>query len=75
MDGNSVQEPFLLSEISVKKTSLFVSSVKWILKILMWAIFVVWIGVIFLFPTQFGNGLLEKYIHATNGNPCGITGL
>ncbi|CAK7335898.1 unnamed protein product [Dovyalis caffra] len=74
MDEYSVQEPLLSSQISVKKTSLFVSSVKWILKILIWVIFVAWIGVIFLFPSQFGNELLGKYIHATDGNPFGITG-
>ncbi|KAJ6393372.1 hypothetical protein OIU77_022773, partial [Salix suchowensis] len=74
MDENPVQEPLLLSKISVNKKSLFVSSVKWILTVLVWAIFAAWIGVIFLFPTQFGNELLVKYIHATSGNPLGITG-
>ncbi|KAB5573362.1 hypothetical protein DKX38_000556 [Salix brachista] len=74
MDENPVQEPLLLSKISVNKKSLFVSSVKWILTVIVWAIFAAWIGVIFLFPTQFGNELLVKYIHATSGNPLGITG-
>ena len=75
MDENPVQEPLLLSKISVNKKSLFVSSLKWILTVLVWAIFAAWIGVIFLFPPQFGNELLVKYIHATSGNPLGITGL
>ncbi|XP_002519390.2 ferric reduction oxidase 6 isoform X2 [Ricinus communis] len=64
----------LLSTYGVKKTPLFTSSVKWILKFLMWVIFVSWVAFIFIYPTQFGNELFEKWIHATSGTLFGLSG-
>ncbi|XP_065851365.1 ferric reduction oxidase 7, chloroplastic-like [Euphorbia lathyris] len=73
MDQFSAQEPLLLNS-GVKKTSLFVSSLKLIIKILIWAIFIAWVAFIFLYPTELGNGLFEKWIHATQGTLFGLSG-
>ncbi|KAJ4840044.1 Ferric reduction oxidase 7, chloroplastic [Turnera subulata] len=79
MDKASVHKPLLLeSEGGVKKIPpvlfLFASSVKWILRILMWVIFIGWVAFIFIYPTQFGSQLFQKWIHATNGTLFGLTG-
>nr|ADR70888.1 ferric reductase oxidase [Manihot esculenta] len=73
MDQYPVQEP-LLSSQGVKKRPLFVSSVKWVLEILMWVIFIAWVVFIFLYPTQFGNELFEKFVGATSGTLFGLSG-
>ncbi|KAF2317263.1 hypothetical protein GH714_019165 [Hevea brasiliensis] len=73
MDQYSVQEP-LLSSQGVKKKPLFVSSAKWVLKILIWVIFIAWVVFIFVYPTQLGNEIFEKCIGATKGTPFGLSG-
>ncbi|KAF2317255.1 hypothetical protein GH714_019099 [Hevea brasiliensis] len=73
MDQYSVQEP-LLSSQGVKKKPLFVSSAKWVLKILMWVIFIAWVVFIFVYPTELGNEIFEKCIGATKGTPFGLSG-
>ncbi|XP_031263189.1 ferric reduction oxidase 7, chloroplastic-like [Pistacia vera] len=73
-----MDEPLLQNEgleaVYVKKTSLFVSSVKWVLKFLMWVLFVAWIALIFVYPSEFGTQLFEKWIQATTGTVFGVTG-
>ncbi|KDP32466.1 hypothetical protein JCGZ_13391 [Jatropha curcas] len=73
MDEYSAQEP-LLSSQGVKKTPFFISSVKWILKTLMWVIFMAWVAIIFFYPSKFGNELFEKWIRATDGTLFGLSG-
>ncbi|KAJ9162747.1 hypothetical protein P3X46_022497 [Hevea brasiliensis] len=73
MDQYSVQEP-LLSSQGVKKKPLFVSLAKWVLKILIWVIFIAWVVFIFVYPTQLGNEIFEKCIGATKGTPFGLSG-
>ncbi|KAF5733131.1 putative ferric-chelate reductase [Tripterygium wilfordii] len=72
MDDHSIKEPFFPSQ-GVKKKPPFVSLVKWVLKTVMWAVFVSWVALIFLYPTQFGNDLFEKYVFTT-GTAFGLTG-
>ncbi|XP_017984947.1 PREDICTED: ferric reduction oxidase 7, chloroplastic [Theobroma cacao] len=78
MDANQLNKPLLLSDgvepDYVKKSSFLVSSVKWTLKIVMWVIFIAWVGLIFLYPGEIGNQLAEKIINATRGSVFGITG-
>ncbi|XP_050224586.1 ferric reduction oxidase 7, chloroplastic-like [Mercurialis annua] len=76
MDQISAKEPLLSGDGGgyVKKRDVFVLLVKWILKIVMWVIFVSWVCLIFLYPTQFGNQLLENLIGATEGTPFGLSG-
>ncbi|KAG9130336.1 hypothetical protein Leryth_004267 [Lithospermum erythrorhizon] len=71
-------EPLLLNkednELSyIKKTPLLKSSIKWVLKIVMWVVFVTWTVVIFLFPTEFMTQLYFKWIRATNVTLFGDT--
>lgn len=76
MDGQSVDEPLLLSRGAgyVRKTPLFVSWAKWSLKFVIWVVFIAWVALIFLSPAQFVNQVFEKWIQATSGSVFGITG-
>lgn len=73
-----MNKPLLLSdEVEsdyVKNPSFLVSSLKWGLKIVTWLIFIAWVGLIFLFPGEIGNDLVEKIINATKGSVFGLTG-
>ncbi|KAJ8647365.1 hypothetical protein MRB53_000388 [Persea americana] len=74
----SAHEPLLLiggaEHGSSKKTALSVCLVKWVLKILMWVLFVSWVVVIFLYPSEFMQGLFRKWILATQGTLFGVSG-
>lgn len=74
----SAHEPLLLNggaeHGSSKKTALSVCLVKWVLKILMWVLFVSWVVVIFLYPSEFMQGLSRKWILATQGTLFGVSG-
>uniref|UniRef100_A0A2P2JPJ6 FAD-binding FR-type domain-containing protein n=1 Tax=Rhizophora mucronata TaxID=61149 RepID=A0A2P2JPJ6_RHIMU len=74
MDEHSVRQPLIVSSQGVNKATVLVSSAKWILSALIWVIFIAWVAVIFLFPTQFGNELFEKWSEATSGTLFGLTG-
>ncbi|KAI4296116.1 hypothetical protein L6164_036101 [Bauhinia variegata] len=78
MANHTVQSPLLSPGDSetgfAKKTPLFVSALKWALKSLIWAIFIAWAALIFLFPAEPVSELFRKWIHATSGTPFGITG-
>ena len=64
----------LLSPAYVKKTPIFLSSTKWVLKIVMWVIFIFWATLIFLFPAEPVNELFEKWLQLSSGTVFGITG-
>ncbi|XP_022765290.1 ferric reduction oxidase 7, chloroplastic-like [Durio zibethinus] len=79
MDANSLNRPFLLSDevepdYLKKKSSFLKSSVKLTLKIVMWVIFIAWVGLVFLYPGEIGNQLVEKIINVTNGSVFGLAG-
>ncbi|XP_050273124.1 ferric reduction oxidase 7, chloroplastic-like isoform X1 [Quercus robur] len=76
MDENSVERPLLLSRGAerVKKTPLFVSWAKWILKFVIWVIFLAWAALIFFIPAQIVNEAFEKWAQLTSGTVFGITG-
>ena len=76
MDENSVERPLLLSRGTerVKKTPLFVSWAKRILKFVIWVIFLAWVALIFFIPAQFVNETFEKWAQLTSGTVFGITG-
>lgn len=64
----------LLSPAYVKKTPIFLSFTKWVLKIVMWVIFIFWATLIFLFPAEPVNELFEKWLQLSSGTVFGITG-
>lgn len=77
----SSHEPLLLNggaehgqHGSSKRTAFSACLVKWVLKILMWALFVSWVAVIFLYPSEFFQGLFRKSILATQGTIFGLSG-
>ncbi|KAK1360395.1 Ferric reduction oxidase 6 [Heracleum sosnowskyi] len=57
-----------------KKTPFLISSTKWVLKITMWVVFIFWVLVIFLYPTQFLKDWLQTWVDATSGTLFGLTG-
>ena len=48
--------------------------IKWALKIAMWAFFITWIAVYFLYPTEPLEGVFEKILLATGGTFFGSIG-
>ncbi|CAK9153005.1 unnamed protein product [Ilex paraguariensis] len=78
MGDHSAHEPLLLREDDrfgyVKKTSFWLSSVKWILKVSMWVIFIAWATFLFVYPLESVTELFDKWIEATRGTVFGLTG-
>ncbi|KAM7264915.1 hypothetical protein ACFE04_002598 [Oxalis oulophora] len=79
--SHSVTNPLLVNQSVqlepglVKNSSFFVSWLKWVLKALMWVIFVAWVAFLYLYPSEYGNHLFGKWAVATSaGTPFGITG-
>lgn len=57
-----------------KRTSILKSTTKWILKGLIWVVFIIWISLLFLYPLESVNKLLIQYMNATSGSLFGLTG-
>lgn len=57
-----------------KNTPFFKPVAKWVLKLLMWLVFIPWIALIFFYPSEFVTQLVTKWIHATRGTLFGLTG-
>ena len=78
MDNSSIHKPLLPSRGSghayVRKTPRFVTLAKWILKIAMWALFTLWVALLYVFPTDFGSNLFEQWVLATKENVFGVAG-
>ena len=61
-----------------KKNINFVSLAKWVLKFTMWIVFLAWVALFFVIPTDFGSELYADWIGATKAcrnykkesNPC-----
>ena len=60
---------------SLKKTSFFISSAKWIIRAAILMIFIAWATFIFLYPLPVVNDWFEKWMDATKGTIFGLTGL
>ncbi|KAJ8420196.1 hypothetical protein Cgig2_021666 [Carnegiea gigantea] len=56
------------------KMPIFKSITKWILKGLMWLVFIAWVSLMFFYPLGFVNKLFFKFLDTTSGNLFGITG-
>ncbi|KAK8987158.1 hypothetical protein V6N11_055470 [Hibiscus sabdariffa] len=78
MGSDSLKKPLLLSdEVEpgyVKNPSLLKSSLKWGLKLVMWVIFIAWVGLIFLYPGEIGKEFVDKIIQATRGSVFDLSG-
>ncbi|XP_074294390.1 ferric reduction oxidase 7, chloroplastic-like [Silene latifolia] len=57
-----------------KKTSLLKFTAKWVLKLLMWVIFIAWIALMFFYPSDYVNHLVTRWIYASQGSIFGIAG-
>ncbi|WCJ19116.1 ferric reduction oxidase 7 [Euphorbia peplus] len=74
MDQNHAQE-LLLSNTNAKNSNLLIISVvKWVMKIMMWAFFILWIAIIFIYPLESSEAWIEIWINATSSSFLGITG-
>ncbi|KAL8527580.1 hypothetical protein ACS0TY_005438 [Phlomoides rotata] len=80
MEENSAQQPLLSSIFENKvtdysnKTPFLISSAKWILRALLWLIFISWAAWIFLYPSNPVSDLNRKWLRATDGTVFGIAG-
>ncbi|KAL0012952.1 hypothetical protein SO802_000021 [Lithocarpus litseifolius] len=57
-----------------KKNINFISLAKWVLKFTMWIVFLAWVALFFVIPTDFGSELYFDWIGATSKSPFGYTG-
>ena len=57
-----------------KKNISFVSLAKWVLKFTMWIVFLAYVALFFLIPTDFGTELYADWTAATNGSLFGDIG-
>lgn len=57
-----------------KKTPIFKSTAKWVLKGLMWLVFIAWASLMFFYPLKFMNIWFVQFMNATSGTLFGITG-
>ncbi|KAL3620747.1 hypothetical protein CASFOL_035659 [Castilleja foliolosa] len=76
MDEKSGQKSPLLprKDDDNKKNTIFFSSAKWVLRVVMWVIFIAWASLIFLYPFDSVRQLYFYLIRATQGTLFGITG-
>lgn len=60
-----------------KKSSSFLKlSVKWVLKLLIWVVFISWISLMFFYPSKFVNDVFfNTWVTATKGTFFGLPGL
>ncbi|XP_073014051.1 ferric reduction oxidase 7, chloroplastic [Typha latifolia] len=74
----STNRPLLSEELQEKdysgKTPLLPSLSKWVLKSLIWALFLTWAVAIFFYSSEFVKDLQKKWINLTQGTVFGITG-
>ncbi|KAI3947465.1 hypothetical protein MKW92_049155 [Papaver armeniacum] len=74
----SEHEPLLLNKADetdyAKKVPKFIPFVQWVIKSIIWVIFVAWGTLIVLYPTEFMQGILKTMLMATIGTIFGITG-
>lgn len=78
MAGLSAYEPLLSNgrvEHGPSKRMPFACSLaKWVLKSLMWIIFIIWVAAIFFYPTDLVRNLLSQWYQMTENTIFGITG-
>ncbi|KAA8545350.1 hypothetical protein F0562_020134 [Nyssa sinensis] len=84
----AMDEPLLSSEVFVdpdylektnnKKralTRLLLTSAKWVLKIIMWVIFIAWVVFLYVVPSYSGSNLYDDFVDDTSGTLFGETGV
>lgn len=59
---------------SYKETPVLVSFLKWVLKFVMWVVFLLWVSVIFLFPLEIISKIFSPNFEALTSLPFGIKG-
>lgn len=58
-----------------KLGNLFLSMAKWSLKITMWTVFIAWVALFFLIPSDYGADLYDDLVSAATGSLFGETGV
>lgn len=79
MDEISVHKPLLSSHYAEpsysKNKPLILSLAKWILETVIWVVFILWVAFLFLYPTDYVNGLVRKWTEVSNDTVFGTAGL
>lgn len=60
---------------SASSPSVVVSSLKWILKVVMSVIFVSWVVLLLMYPGNLGDGLVTKWREVSSNTLFGLTGI
>eukprot|EP01018_Ginkgo_biloba_P023155 Gb_14298 [translate_table: standard] len=77
LTSDTLNRPLLLNTKSDTSTSIkftWTLILQWVLYIIMWAIFLLWIGLIVLHPAQFMRHFLKKWQAMTEGTYFGFSG-
>ncbi|XP_031476001.1 ferric reduction oxidase 7, chloroplastic-like [Nymphaea colorata] len=79
MDERPDRQPLLSKDsrdygLGNKNVGFLRLSLKYGLKLVMWVIFLTWVTVIFLFPSDFMGEMFEKWIMMTRGTIFGVSG-
>ncbi|KAL9229359.1 hypothetical protein vseg_004835 [Gypsophila vaccaria] len=59
---------------NMKTQNLLRLTAKWVLKSLMWVVFIAWIALMFFYPSDFGNHLVSHWIRLSRGTVFGLAG-
>ncbi|CAL5340958.1 unnamed protein product [Camellia sinensis] len=55
-------------------TRVLLSSAKWVLKITMWVVFISWVVLMFIVPSEFGSDVYDAMVDSIDGTLYGTTG-
>ncbi|CAL5401911.1 unnamed protein product [Camellia sinensis] len=55
-------------------TRVLLSSAKWVLKITMWVVFIAWVVLMFIVPSEFGSDVYDAMVDSIDGTLYGTTG-
>ncbi|CAN6463163.1 unnamed protein product [Victoria cruziana] len=79
MDKRSARQPLLSKSggddaLGNKNADFLMLSLKYSFKVVMWVIFLTWVAVIFLFPSDFMSKMFVKWLMMTRGTIFGVSG-
>lgn len=66
--------PLITKHKQYTHPQILVSFLQWSVKIVLWVLFFAWILLFYLYPSDFGNQLVQKWAQATDASFLGITG-
>ncbi|KAF5184754.1 Ferric reduction oxidase [Thalictrum thalictroides] len=70
---NATEKGEVTLTTTMKRRLLLFLVIKWVLKILMWSIFIPWVALCFFFPSKFVQGHIHDPVISTSGVPFGLS--